>query len=300
MREVLVIDLDSTLLRSDMLFESFWSAFGQDWRSPFRSALALMRGKAALKRYLADAARVDVTTLPYDPEVISYIEVWRKKDGRTALVTASDDSIAQQIGTHLGLFDNVHGSDGTDNLKGARKAEFLIEKYGDGQFAYMGDSEADLAVWEHAKRAITVNMSAALRKQAEQTSDEVEHLTTHTPTLGAYLKAIRPHQWMKNILVFLPMLAAHQIDGISLLFSLLAFVSFSLVASSVYVLNDLLDLNADRAHPRKRMRPFAAGSIPISSGTWMAGSLLGGGTVIALIVGPVFFFVMAGYYALTT
>lgn len=300
MSEILVVDLDHTLLKSDMLFESFWSAFGQDWRSPFRAALALSRSKAALKRYLAEAAQVDVTLLPYDAEVINYIQSWREAGGRTALVTASDDKIAQDIAAHLELFDEVHGSDGAENLKGARKAKFLVETYGEKQFAYMGDSQADLAVWKHAKRAITVNLSANMKARAEPVADEVEHLTTHTATKGAYLKAIRPHQWMKNILVFVPMLAAHEITGTAFFTSLLAFISFSLIASSVYVVNDLLDLDADRAHPRKRLRPFAAGSIPIASGTWIAGGLWGMGGLIAAFLGPAFFVVMVGYYALTT
>ena len=300
MREILVIDLDHTLLKSDMLFESFWSSFGQDWRSPFHSLFAVSKGKAALKRYLAEAAQIDVTTLPYDDAVINYIKTWRNAGGRTALVTASDNKIAQAIGAHLKLFDEVHGSDGTENLKGARKAHFLIETYGEKHFSYMGDSEADLAVWKHAKRAITVNLSEAMKTRAAQVAGEIEHLATHAPTIGAYLKAIRPHQWMKNALIFLPMLAAHQINGASLFASLLAFIAFSLVASSVYVLNDLLDLDADRAHPRKRLRPFAAGSIPIASGMWMAAGLLGLGAVIAAFLGPTFFAVMVGYYALTT
>lgn len=300
MPSVLVVDLDHTLLKSDMLLESFWSAFSQDWRSPFQSVLALSRGKAALKRYLADTAQVDVHTLPYDASVIAYIEAWRAAGGRTALVTASDDSIAQDIGVHLKLFDDVHGSDGTTNLKGEQKAHFLVEKYGEKQFSYMGDSKADLTIWKYAKRAITINASKSIMARVVQMSDEVEHLETHSPTVGAYLKAIRPHQWMKNALIFLPMLAAHQIDGPSFLSSLLAFIAFSFVASSVYVLNDLLDLNADRVHPRKRLRPFAAGSIPIVSGIWMVAGLLVLGATIALFLGPVFFSVLAGYYALTT
>lgn len=300
MTEILVVDLDYTLLKSDMLFESFWSAFSQDWRSLFRAVLVLGQNKAALKRYLAEVAQVDVTLLPYDAEVINYIQSWREAGGRTALVTASDHKIAQDIAAHLELFDEVHGSDGIKNLKGARKAEFLIKAYGEKQFAYMGDSEADLAVWKHAKRAITVNLSASMKTRAAQVADEVEHLTTHATTTGAYLKAIRPHQCMKNILVFVPMLAAHEITGTAFFTSLLSFISFSLIAFSVYLLNDLLDLDADRAHPRKCLRPFAAGSIPIASGTWMAGGLLGTGVLIAAFLGPAFFAVMVIYYTLTT
>lgn len=300
MREVLVVDLDGTLLKSDMLYESFWSAFGKDWSSPFSAASALTRGKAALKQYLAQASSVDVTSLPYDAAVIAYIEDWRAQGGRTALVTASDDGIAQAIAAHLGLFDDVHGSDGVLNLKGAHKAAFLVERYGKAQFSYMGDSRADLPVWKQGKRAITVNAGAALRQQAEQSAQQAEHLTTCAPTLGAYLRALRPHQWMKNLLVFLPMLAAQKFDGASIALSVLAFVAFSLVASSVYVLNDLLDLNADRAHPRKRTRPFAAGEIPIASGTWLGTGLLAAGTLVSAFIGPLFLLIMVGYFALTT
>lgn len=298
--ETLVVDLDGTLLRSDMLFESFWSAFGQDWRSPFRSIKAVSGGRASLKRYLATASTVDATSLPYDPEVIAYVERWRASGGKAALVTASDRVFADAVQAHLGIFDEVHGSDGEENLKGERKGAFLTERFGEKGFAYMGDAAADVSVWKRAAKAITVNAPAGLRKEAEAVCGTVEHLETVAKSMKPYIKALRPHQWLKNVLVLLPMVAAHQIDGPTILVSLLAFACFSLVASSVYVLNDLLDLSADRAHPRKKNRPFASGSIPIAHGTWLAGGLLFTGAVIAAIVGAEFFLAMVGYYLLTT
>ena len=297
--EVLVVNLDGTLLRSNMLHESFWSAFGRDWRSPVLSVGALLRGRACLKRYLADAAHVDVSTLPYDQQVIAYIEAWRSMGGATALVTASDQRFAQAVADQLGLFDDVHGSDGHRNLKGAEKRTLLERRFGQGRFAYMGDAPADLPVWQSAAQAITVNASAALRRKAEGVCDHVEHLATAAVSHRAYIKALRPHQWLKNILVFLPMLAAHQIDGATLLTSLLAFVCFNLVASSVYVLNDLLDLAADRSHPRKRHRPFASGRLPISHGVWMAMGLIALGALLSVFAGWYFACIMAGYYVLT-
>ncbi len=299
MSQTLVVDLDGTLLRSDMLFETFWSALGKDIASPFKAASALMRGKADLKRYLADTATVETDTLPYDPDVIAYVKDWRDKGGKTALVTASDQKLANEIADHLGIFDAVHGSDGEINLKGATKAEFLNQTFGEGTYAYMGDSTADLEVWKHATRAVTVNAPAQLREKAGEAAPEIEHLETQPRTLKPYFKALRPHQWMKNVLVFLPMLSAQQFDGTTLLLSLMAFISFSLVASSVYVLNDLLDLASDRAHPRKCKRPFAAGTIPIAHGTWMAAATLALGTLVAFSVGPLFVLVMIGYYVLT-
>jgi len=297
---MLVIDLDGTLLRSDMLHESFWSAFGRDWRSPFLSVAALTGGRASLKRHLAMASAVEAATLPYDLKVIAFVEAWRRSGGRTALVTASDRDFAEAIAAHLGIFDEVHGSDGKLNLKGDRKGQFLEERFGFKGFAYMGDAKADLPVWKRAAKAITVNAPATLRQEAERVSESVEHLVTDARSIKPYIKALRPHQWLKNVLVFLPMLAAHQLDSQTFLQSWFAFVCFSLVASSVYVVNDLLDLAADRAHPRKKNRPFASGSIPIAHGTWMAAGLLVLGGLLAISISPSFLLAMAAYYLLTT
>ena len=297
---VLVVDLDGTLLRSDILFESFWSAFGHNWRSPFTSLVALLSGRAALKKHLAGAARLDATTLPYDPAVIAYVEAWRRAGGRTALVTASDQTIAEQVADHLGLFDEVYGSDGEVNLKGTAKADFLADHFSAGGYAYMGDATADLPVWRRAHKAITVNASPSLKSRAEQQGTEVEHLMTRVKSFGPHLKALRPHQWLKNLLVFLPMLVSHQLDGTTILLSSLGFIAFSLIASSVYVLNDLLDLASDRAHPRKRRRPFASGAVPLAHGSWMAVGLLVAGALIASLLGWKFALIMVAYYGLTT
>ena len=298
-KPVLVVDLDGTLIRSDMIFETFWGAFGRDWRTPFLSVMALRRGRAALKQHLAGAATPDFTTLPYDPAVIDYITAWRAKGGRTALVTASNEQIAKKIAEQVGLFDDVYGSDGTRNLKGKTKAALLLENYPEAGFVYIGDSETDLPVWKKAKRAVVVNASAALRRKAGALGVDVEHISSAPPTPRAYLKALRPHQWLKNALVFLPMLVAHQFDATTLLQGLLTFAAFSALASSVYVLNDILDLSADRAHPRKRNRPFASGAIAIAHGTWMAAGLLALGAVLAALASVELLGIMAVYYALT-
>jgi len=298
--DLLVVDLDGTLIRSDMLHETFWSAFGRDWRSPFRAVVALAGGRAALKAHLAQQARVDPASLPYDPDVIAYIEAWRARGGRTALVTASDAAVAQAVAGHLGLFDEVHGSDGARNLKGAEKARYLAETFGTSRYAYAGDSKADLHVWQGAARAITVNAPVALRRRAEAAQPDHEHLGQARRGLSAHLRAMRPHQWLKNVLVFLPMLAGHDLTLQAFFASLLAFIAFSLTASSVYVLNDLLDLAADRAHPRKRERPFASGAVPIAHGTLMAVGLLLAGALIALTLGWAFVAAMVAYYLVTT
>ncbi len=297
---ILVVDLDGTLLRSDMLYESFWTAFGRNWKVAFISAAALAQGRARLKRRLAKLARLEVATLPYDRKVRDYVTAWRARGGRTALVTASDQSIAEAIAAHLGIFDEVHGSDGARNLKGEEKAAFLTRRFGKGGYTYMGDSGADLPVWRDAARAVTVNASSSLRERAEQAAPATEHLATVPNNISPYLRALRPHQWLKNVLVFLPILAGHHLDLPTVLKAVLAFAAYSVIASSVYVMNDLFDLNADRAHPRKCKRPFASGAVPLSHGMVMAATLLFAGAVLALLVGPPFFLVVCIYFALTT
>lgn len=295
----LVVDLDGTLIRSDMLFESFWSAVSQRWTAPFGAAQALMGGRAALKQRLSQEGAVDVTSLPYNPAVLEFIAKWRADGGRTALVTATNQDIARQVADHLGVFDEVHGSDAVTNLKGARKASFLEGRYGAQGFDYIGDAGADIPVWEKASRAIMVNVPAAVRSKIEILGREIVDLPVQITHAKSYLKTMRPHQWLKNLLVFLPLLAAHVMDAALFGQALLAFFAFSLVASSVYVLNDMLDLSADRAHPRKRNRPFASGAVPLAHGTWIAPALLVGGFALSIPLGVEFMVVIAGYYVAT-
>ncbi|SDI62599.1 UbiA family prenyltransferase [Alloyangia pacifica] len=297
----LVIDLDGTLIRSDMLYETFWSAISRRWLNLVPALHAVCQGRAALKRRLEELGAVEPGFLPYNTEVIAHIKDWRAQGGRTALVSASDQRIVDRISAHLGLFDDVHGSDGKHNLKGEAKAERLLELYGRGNFVYVGDSSADVPVWNAAERAVTVDVSPALAKRVDQQAGEVKHLQTGgADRTHAAFRALRPHQWLKNVLVFLPLLAAHKFEWLPITQALLAFVAYSLIASSVYLLNDLLDLAADRAHPRKRTRPFAAGDLPLSWGTVMTPALLLAGFALAAFLGTGFFAVMAFYFVMTT
>ena len=283
-----------------MLFESFWSALGRDWRTPFLALAGLRKGRASLKQDLAEASDIEVVTLPFDQTVIDYIRAWRSKGGTTALVTASDQRFATMIARHLDLFDEAYGSDGKLNLKGDRKRSFLEGRFGAGGFAYMGDAASDLLVWQSASKAITVNASAKLRSEAERVCPDAEHLEAGAETPRAFVRALRPHQWVKNTLVFVPMLAAHQLDAPTFTMSMMAFLCFSLFASSVYLLNDLVDLSSDRVHPRKKFRPFAAGSASITHGTWMVIAILLLGVSLAAFIKLPFLLVMVGYAMMTT
>ena len=297
--EILAVDLDGTLLRTDMLYESFFAALSHNWCTPLHSAKALISGPASLKRYLASAGVVDVSTLPYNEAVISYIIAWRRSGGRVVLVTASDQIIAEAIAEHLGIFDEVHGSNPKLNLKGENKASFLENHFGIKAFAYMGDSAVDLSVWKRAQAAITVQASYNLRRKTELACENVEHLSCNEKSFIPYVITLRPHQWLKNILVFLPILAAHRLEYYALTSSLLAFICFCMIASSVYILNDLLDLASDRAHPRKKFRPFACGKVPIVNGVLMASTLIGLGLAFSTFIGRYFFAMILMYFIIT-
>lgn len=301
---LLAVDLDGTLIRSDMLLETWWNVASRDLPSALSVLRALPKGKAVFKRALAEVADVDVSGLPYNDEVLERIERHRAAGGRVALVTASDQAVAQRIADHLGIFDEVHGSDGETNLRADRKADFLIGRFGRGGYDYIGDHAADLEVWKGARRAVTVNAPDALRTQAEAAAAEgAEHLGR--PDLvgpnRAWLRAMRPHQWVKNVLIFLPVLMAHSRDPADWIAAILAFIVFSMIASSVYLLNDLLDLAADRAHPRKRKRPLPSGEMSLLHGSMLAPALLLGGLLMALVfLSFDFFLVVLGYFILTT
>ena len=195
----LVVDLDGTLLKSDMLHESFWNAFGKNWCIPIFSIVKLWNGKAALKAYLQLESNIDVSSLPYDDDVIAYIIAHKAKGGRTALVTASNQLLAENIAKYLKIFDEVHGSDGKKNLKGPEKASFLVKRFGAGQFAYMGDAPPDFFVWRQSGKVVTVNAGQSIRQQANALGKPVEHLTTTEKSARPYVKMLRPHQWIKNI-----------------------------------------------------------------------------------------------------
>lgn len=299
---VLVVDLDGTLIRSDMLYETFWASFARDWQTPLAALGALFSGRAALKARMADLSIPDPATLPYRPEVLALIKDWRARGGKTVLATAADTDVASSVATHLGLFDAVHASDGTENLKGPAKAALLDRLYGPGGYVYVGDSQSDLPVWQAAGGAITVGADAPLRAAAAGIHPDARHLA---PPAGLVeraritLRALRPHQWLKNLLIFLPLISAHRFTPDTLLMAVIAFVAFSLVASSVYLLNDLMDIGDDRAHPRKRNRPLASGALPIHTGMALVPVLLVLGLGMAVWLGAGFVAVLVAYYLLT-
>ncbi|MEM7523330.1 MAG: UbiA family prenyltransferase [Pseudomonadota bacterium] len=299
---VLVVDMDGTLSRTDTLHEAIFAFVSAN---PLRAPALfgwLSAGKAGFKARLADECIADAETLPLNDAVVDLVREAKADGRRTALVSASDQRQVDALASRVDLFDEIHGTAvGGENLSGARKAAFLTERYGEKGFDYVGDAPVDLPVWDNARRAITVGASEALRQKVEQQNDEAVHLepaTAGAARIRPYIRALRPHQWLKNILIFMPVFAAH--DFTELGAAIAAFIAFSLTASSVYLINDLLDLSADRAHPRKRLRPFASAEIPLFHGVALAPLLILAALLISILFTNLLFIgVLAAYYIAT-
>lgn len=260
----------------------------------------LTRGKAALKRHVASRARFDPKHLPYNEVLLQWLVEQKSAGRRLVLCTASDDSVARSIATHLGIFDDVMASDGVRNLGGITKAESLVERYGDRGFDYVGNSSADLKVWNHARRAVVVNGSRLLACKTREFCEVEREFPRPQQGLATAARVLRAHQWMKNLLLFVPVIAAHQIVDPGLWMALvMAFLAFSLCASSVYILNDLLDLESDRAHPRKRRRPFASGAVPVWIGSVLSVVLISASIALAASLNSAFIAWLAFYFVLT-
>jgi len=298
--KALVVDVDGTLIRTDLLHESVFALLKKNPLFLFMLPLWLLRGKAHLKQEIARRADVPASLLPYRDELVEYLREQKAAGRRLVLATASNERYAQGIAEHLGIFDDALGSDGEQNLSGARKLA-RVQSLLDGEgFAYAGNASVDVPIWEAADAAVIVDAPASVaRAAARVTKVEREFKASHN-YLKALIVAMRPHQWMKNVLIFVPLVVAQMIDEPRALYqAVLAFMAFSACASSVYLLNDLLDLSSDRQHPSKRFRPFAAGDLPISLGVVATFVLLAVSFVIAYSLPPFFLGVLCIYYVFT-
>jgi len=295
----LCIDLDGTLIRSDLLLESALSLLRRNPLYVFRFAGWLLRGKAHLKREIAERAAIDVSLLPYETRLLDWLRT-EQSERRRVLCTASDRVFADAVAAHVGGFDVVLASDGQRNLAGSKKCGELCERFGEKGFDYAGNATPDLDVWTRARRAILVNASVSVQREAQRRFTVDRVFERERGGWRVWRKTLRVHQWLKNLLVFLPLLTAHlALAPEKVSHAAIAFIAFCLCASGVYVLNDLVDLEADRRHPRKRLRPFAAGDLSLSVGLIAAPLLTLAGFAIASALSLRFVLALGGYYALT-
>lgn len=304
----LYVDLDGTLLRTDMLGESLAALARQrPWDLPL-VPLWLLRGRAAMKRQIARRVVIDPALLPYRADVVEYLRQQKQAGRRVVLATGSDALPGQAVADHVGLFDAVLGSDGSVNLKGVRKLAAIeadaLAVTGSKSFAYIGDARADAPIWAASAEPMVVTRSRAVtRRLLRARGESVRRFDGDVRSSRggtSLLRAMRPHQWTKNLLLLAPVALSHQLGNAALVVAAaLGLIAFSLCASSVYLVNDLLDLAADRAHPTKRHRPIAAGRLSIAAASASAALLLAGAVALAWAL-PRPFLVVLGVYWLTT
>lgn len=286
----IAVDLDGTLIRTDTLYELI---AGNLFRRPFKTLAALaqiVRGRAAMKAALFRVGSPDAEHFPLNGPVIDYLKAEKQKGRYVHLATAANERIAASIAERIDIFDSFHGSTPDNNLKGRRKLEVLQARFPDG-FIYAGDSRADLDVWAGASGMILTGTSSSVRAKALalQVPVEAEFPADRPPALKVWRKALRLHQWSKNILIFAPLFLAHAYaDPGAILRCILGFVIVGIVASGTYLINDLADLAADRQHATKNGRPLASGDLPVSHGLVAAPLLIGGGLLAAVSLNPVF------------
>ncbi|MGB8816988.1 MAG: UbiA family prenyltransferase [Rhizobiaceae bacterium] len=294
----LAVDLDGTVIATDLFWEAFVRAFMSNPLVLFIMPFWLMKGRAFAKERLAARVAIDPAKLPYRSEFLDFLRA-QKAAGRTLiLATGSHRTYAEAVAAHLGLFDAVMATQGKSNLTAERKRDALVAAYGDGGFDYAGNSKSDLAVFDAASNAVVVAPDrAALAYQREHGSMLFEG---KPQTLKTVFKLLRVHQWAKNILVAVPAVLANDLMNLTTVIEVLrAFAAFSLLASAIYIINDLSDLDADRAHKTKRNRPLAAGTVSISSGLLITTALIAASAAISLWL-PLFFQLVLGGYALLT
>jgi phosphoserine phosphatase len=297
---VIAVDLDGTLTLTDTLYEAALVLARSKPIMLFLLPFWLVKSVAYFKLKVAENSVLDVTTLPYNAPFIDWLKEQKARGKTIVLCTAANELIARNVYKHFDLFDDFIASDETTNLKSANKRKELEDKYGEHGYDYAGNSSADLEVWAGAAQAIVVNASVTVLTKASKVASVSETFPSENPNLSVWLKALRVHQWLKNLLLFVPLLAAHQFGNFQSLATLtLAFISFSLCASSVYIINDLLDLESDRRHPRKKNRPFASAKLPISLGLVVALALIGSSVTLGAVVGEEFLVILLLYLSLT-
>lgn len=271
----LCVDMDGTLLRVDTLHEAAAAVFARSPHLAFAAPGWLAGGRHRLKAELASRWEFDPALIPLNPQFLDWLRSQRTAGRRIVLCTAANQAIARRIADHLGLFDEVLASDSEVNLRGTTKAERLVARFGERGFVYAGNDATDLAIWERAGGGILVGGTEALRRRVAAIFPDLAVFDMRPPPLPRLARALRPHQWVKNALCFVPVLVSGDwMNGSALLGAAIAALAFSFAASSIYLVNDITDLAADRAHPRKRRRPFAAGDVSLIWGVMLVPLLL--------------------------
>ncbi len=299
---MLFVDLDKTLIKSDFLLESFVRYFSQNIFAPILCfGVLITKGKVGLKKFLSNKSQISIENLPYDQQVLDAIYQWKENfpQKKVILISATDQNIIEQIACHLKCFDAWYGTE-NENLKSEIKLKKIKDLTGDASFSYIGDSFADLVIWERAKKCYLVNPTKSLVKSVTKINDSIEIIVSKKSNLfSEIIKTIRVHQWVKNLLIFIPAILSLQ-PFVDLLGDLVSgFFAFSFIASAFYILNDLFDIENDRVHHSKKNRAFASGSLSINQGFFIFIFLIAAAILISISL-PQAFQLLLLLYAVAT
>ena len=301
----LFVDLDGTLIKSDLLFECLVPIIKNYFYALFLAPFWLLKGKAYLKDKFSDLVSINPEILPYNNNVLEYIRKEKENGSKIILATASNIKLAKSISDYLGIFDDVIASSKEENLKGKNKLNkiklYIENNNTNKEFSYIGDSEADVKIFNETNIPIVVGNKNVFNK-IKSKNDKTTFVDGENDfSLKKFFKMIRTYQWVKNFLIFLPLILAHKFLDVNLLLkALVAFFSFSFLASSVYIINDIMDVESDRIHPSKKNRPIASGAVKISSALKVAFILMPLSFIISIFLGKEFLFVLLTYFITTS
>lgn len=292
----LCVDLDGTLAKSDTLVDSLLVLARTQPLLLLHLPGEVIRGKAAFKAFVAQNTALDVAHLPYNRKLLQFLQIEHAQGREIYLATGADAGLAQRVADHLGIFQEVLASDGTRNLTGNRKLDSLRNRFGNSDFVYVGNDTPDLPVMAGAAESMVANPSRKLRTRMRARGiTPTRAFEERSDPWRSLVKALRPHQWAKNLLILLPPLLAHSHSLRLLMAALLAFFCFCCTASATYVVNDLLDIENDRQNSKKRMRPFASGDLAPSRGLIASVLLLTAGFTAAQFLPAAFSFCLLLY-----
>ncbi|HWD90894.1 MAG TPA: UbiA family prenyltransferase [Verrucomicrobiae bacterium] len=296
----LFVDLDGTLIKSDTLVESVLLLARKSPAQLLLVPLALAKGKAHLKTWMADRVRPTAALLPYRKEFLDYLKAEHQAGRELILISAADQRIVDEVSAHLGIFRAAYGSSRDNNLKGQNKVTLINSLCKGAPFDYAGNERADLKIWKHANSAVVVSRSKSLLEAAKANAHDAVSFRDGGVALKPLVELMRPHQWLKNLLVFAPFLLAHKkVDALSVERLLSVFFCLSFAASAVYVANDLYDIESDRRHERKRNRPVASGNASVISASFLSLTLVVLSLALsAVTLPPVIFFLLIAYLVL--
>jgi len=296
----LVADLDGSLSRTDLLHEALILLIKKNPVVIFQCLLWLLKGRLYFKNRIFEQVQLHYESLPYNPEVLQFIKEAFASGRKIVLATASPLYCATEVAKVHPVFNEVYGSSDKVNLKGTNKLKVLIEHYGEGRFDYIGDSAADMVIFKASRYAYVVNPSTAVARKVKKIANVKNIWQPRKSSIIDYIRAIRAYQWIKNLLLFVPLITSHSFRSLHLVtITFLAFLAFNLVASAGYLLNDLLDINADRKHPRKQFRAVASGRLSIVNAFIVATVFLVGGLIFAAKLSLYFLGILLLYFIIS-